>query len=178
MTSIRDALGYSPRTTAQAHWLRVVEDALARCDAITIREACATLAASLPLTDIQRSGRPYLRRYTLDDLGPGRERIYLHHFVAGDSPAYSHSHPWDLSRSVILAGGYREHRPGETPHDRLPGMCVEIRSSTFHRIELLEADCWTVFNTGLPAGGGAWCFLELRSGRRIHPRAMEARGRK
>ena len=63
---------------------------------------------------IQPQDRPYLDRYFAAGWSPVRKRpgpaIYLHHFLSSDPQVAVHSHPWDWSASLILAGGYREER--------------------------------------------------------------------
>ena len=149
-------------------WVAEVERLLVAGDAAAVRGTCASMAIRRGIQRILRDGRPYLERSTLDDLGRGRERIYLHRFVAGDAPGLFHSHPWRASRSVILAGGYVEHRHDGSVKRVLPGQLNIIGAFDFHRVELLEADVWTIFNTGAPKATPDWHFLEATTGRRVH----------
>jgi hypothetical protein len=85
-------------------------------------------------------------------LWPARHHgVYLHHFHRGDDEPELHSHPWKWAISVILAGGYlEERRVGGRVRRRLcrPGSLRFIGRTTFHRVELLERDAWTLFVCG------------------------------
>jgi len=97
-----------------------------------------------------RDGKPYMSRYRVIDLGKERGRVYLNHFHRGDEDRELHNHPWH-GVSLILAGGYREERrEGRivVARDYKPGDVNVICPDTFHRVDLLEADCWTLFATG------------------------------
>lgn len=120
------------------------------------RAWCNAIAKTLPKQFIQRDGSPYLIRYFLAGWNPitriAGPSLFLHHFVASDAYTEVHSHPWAWGTSLILCGGYREHRcqPDGTPitRDYLPGDINALRADDKHRIELLEADCWTLFLAG------------------------------
>ena len=75
---------------------------------------CQTLARTLGVQHIRPNGVPYLDRYYAAGWDPAsRQRgpaIFLHHFLASDPSDEVHSHPWNWSASLILVGGYREHR--------------------------------------------------------------------
>ena len=89
---------------------------------------------------------PYLTRYYLFL----RHRrwfpfnIFLHKFHKGD-PDDLHDHPWEF-RTIILAGGYWEHRE-EGTYWRGPGSYIYAPINTFHRVELDKniPYCWTLF---------------------------------
>lgn len=147
-----------------------------------IDEICWKLVRTFPnrhrLIDID--GKPYLLRFYLKRNGilPG---IYLHHFFMGDQDRELHDHPWDLSGSLILTGGYVEERliPG-TIKRRLrhlgPGSINIIRGSTFHRVDLVGTRSWTIFVSGKKTKG--WGFLDDETGEIIpHRRYLEEKGR-
>lgn len=123
---------------------------------LAARAWCQALARTLPVQHIRRDGQPYLERYFAAGWSPTNRRtgpaIFLHHFVASDAARAVHSHPWGWSASLILAGGYREERCG--PDQRVivreyrPGDLNVIEADDRHRIDLLAADCWSVFLAG------------------------------
>jgi hypothetical protein len=120
------------------------------------RAWCEAISRGLHVEQIDRDRKPYLLRYFLAGWNPVTKRpgpsAFLHHFVASDPSDTVHSHPWGWSQSLILVGGYREHRCAldgtHTVHDYGPGDVNTLRATDTHRIELLEADCWTLFLTG------------------------------
>jgi len=120
------------------------------------RAWCASLARILSVQHISPQGKPYLERYFAAGWNPTTRRpsasIFLHHFVASDPDDQVHSHPWVWSASLILAGGYREHRcsaDGTTiTHEYRPGDVNVLEANDKHRIDLLGADCWTLFLAG------------------------------
>ncbi len=125
-----------------------------------IKKALSLFAKLLPSTVIRGSdGSPYLTKHTIVDLGKKIGRVHLHRFHRGDEDQECHNHPWH-GVSLILAGGYREERrvdAGDVPtrlgyfvscRDCLPGDVSRIRPDTFHRVDLLDGDCWTLFASG------------------------------
>lgn len=113
------------------------------------------LVARLPFRTITADGRPYLTRWYL---WPPRPRgkdddtsfaVFIHFFHRGDEDRDQHNHPWDLSASLILSGGYREERGNDVRIVR-PGSINIIRGTDFHRVDLLEPSCgcWTLFVAG------------------------------
>ena len=120
------------------------------------RAWCQGLARTCEVQYIKRAEKPYLERYFVAGWSPANKRsgpsVFLHHFVASDSAAEVHSHPWGWSLSVILAGGYKETRCGRdgSVHTRefRPGSVNVIEANDKHRIELLGPDCWTLFLAG------------------------------
>ena len=102
-----------------------------------------------PKASICRDGEPYLNRYYL--LGTGKTLgFFLHHIVASDSHDELHNHPWPWAVSLVLAGGYDEHRrQGDgTVIKRWigPGRLNILRASDFHRLELRDQrPAWTLF---------------------------------
>jgi hypothetical protein len=126
---------------------------------LPIRAWCAALAATLPVQHITPHGVPYLERYFIAGYSPYRRQVpapaaslYLHHFLASDPQDEVHSHPWAWALSLLLVGGYREHRcddtGGVTAREYRPGDCNLLQPTTRHRVELLEADCWSLLLVG------------------------------
>lgn len=75
----------------------------------------------------------------------------VHRFHESDAPGALHNHPWEWGASLILAGGYCEHRrvgDGVVLQDFLAGDHNVLRQDTFHRVELHGDECWTLFVTG------------------------------
>jgi hypothetical protein len=94
-------------------------------------------------------GAPHLFKYALWASGPDRTswRLHLHRFVRDDPDPDPHDHPWS-GVSLVLSGGYVEHRPGRAPRVRRPGMVNVIARDTVHRVALRGADAWTLILTG------------------------------
>lgn len=125
---------------------------------IITRQACEKLASKLPYTTINvpniETGilEPYLTRHYL--FGADREfgNIYLHHFHASDQGLEFHSHPFAWSFGLILVGGYIEERLAldgtVTSKIVKPGSINYITNKIFHRVDLIEEDCWTLFFAG------------------------------
>lgn len=119
------------------------------------RAWCVALARTLRSQTIDREGQPYLTRYFVAGWNPFTKQpgpsVFLHHFVGSDATDQVHSHPWGWALSLILVGGYREHRCiGErrTVQEYHPGAINVLGLDDHHRIELLERDCWTLFLVG------------------------------
>jgi hypothetical protein len=96
--------------------------------------------------------------------------IFLHKFHRGDDDLELHNHPWAWSMAIVLSGGYREERRRGAPET---GGCVFVRDvrppainiihhDTFHRVELLEKDAWSIFVAGTREKG--WGFWNRSSG--------------
>lgn len=103
---------------------------------------------------ITRQGAPYLDRYFLAGWNPTSTEhgpaVFLHHFVASDRPDEFHTHPWRIAVSIILVGGYAEMRCGpEGVESRryLPGDVNILHPIDRHRIDLIDAECWSLFLT-------------------------------
>jgi hypothetical protein len=151
------------------------------------------IASRLPQPRViyDREGRtPYLSRYYLtarprmpDGSEPfesgqvrsgvlERERfcsIFLHRFHRGDDDLALHNHPWHWAVSIVLAGGYIEERRTETGaverRKVRPGSVNVILNSTYHRVELLESECYSLFIAGPRIPG--WNFWERDTGRTV-----------
>ena len=144
---------------------------LAHDEATTIRKLEAA-TERLPSRTITTNGSPYLTRWYLWPEGPrdaddeGSDlpfAAFLHKFHRGDADRDQHNHPWDLSVAIVLAGGYREERGGET-RVVLPGTVNVIRGDDFHRVDLLDpaAGSWSLFVAGRKTGG--WGFRDKATG--------------
>lgn len=123
---------------------------------------------------------PYLTKYRLLDLGRHVGRLHLHRFHRSDEDPECHSHPWSWALSLVLWGGYEETLalpvPGAPPllrfgRKRRPGAFNLIRRDTWHRVDLLRGECWTLFLSGpIPdhaPGESSWGFLDLVTSRVI-----------
>jgi hypothetical protein len=101
-------------------------------------------------------GQPYLTRYQL--LVFNRHKLRLHHIHRADGDREHHNHVrWMVS--LILRGGYTEHRRRSvlTPlghyfeidtKECLPLSVNLLSESTYHRIDELHGDCWTLVLCG------------------------------
>lgn len=106
--------------------------------------------------------------------------LCLHRFHMGDDGAL-HNHPWEWAISLILAGGYREDRRvvmstrlcDNTANYAIPSAIESkecrpfsvnvLTSDTFHRVDLLDGDCWSLILTG--PKHSSWGFWDSLSGR-------------
>jgi hypothetical protein len=85
--------------------------------------------------------------------------LRLHHIKRGDEGRDFHDHPFSFL-SLILWGGYTEHRPCKTEGIEVkfcqacvsnpryserygPGSIVRRRAQDFHRLELTNGPAWT-----------------------------------
>lgn len=99
------------------------------------------------------------RKGILEPSGPS---LFLHKFHRGDNEMELHNHPWRWSISWILAGGYKEERRVGNKvltYIRRPGTFNVLWADTFHRVDLLDGPCWTLFLAGpktTPANWGFW----------------------
>lgn len=84
-------------------------------------------------------------------------RIYLHHILRSDYDRALHDHPWSFV-SVMLKGGYWEHRPSGADRDgniksrrtwyQAPAI-LRRPAPSIHRLELPEGKtCWTLVFVG------------------------------
>jgi len=92
--------------------------------------------------------------------------LFIHRFCRSDHDRELHNHPWDWAVALVLTGGYVEERKegleGRVTKRTLRPLSLNlIRSSTFHRVQLLdeEAGAWTLFLAG-PRATGGWGFLD------------------
>lgn len=113
---------------------------------------------------IRLNGKPYLSRYylfgapTMADGGPAWDEdgrlypeakrpswgLYLHHIHVPDADRSLHNHPWRLSLSLILRGGYIEFRRSGT-RTYVPGNINVIRDTDYHRVAFVLPHTWTLF---------------------------------
>ncbi len=133
------------------------------------RLCCEKFVRAMPLPRVimNRAGdSPYLERYYIVG-GPSEDgafadaplTVMLHRFVRSDEAGELHSHPWEMSTSFVLAGGYtEERRVGDDVERRevLPFSVNLIGQNDFHRVDLLEKDCWSLFVTGRKVS--SWAF--------------------
>jgi hypothetical protein len=135
---------------------------------IIARRALADFSVRLDARLITREDdEPYLwRGYLATATGDKEANAFLHRFVSSDGVGELHCHPWSESVSFILLGEYREISSiGEdalqhdVPHawkilqpptTRVlrPGDKNVISANTFHRVELLTPEVWTLFIHG------------------------------
>lgn len=165
------------------------------------------LASHLPRPRIiydREGSSPYLSRYYLTarprmpdgsdpfteygNVRPGvleRERfcsVFLHRFHRGDDDLALHNHPWRWAISLVLAGGYLEERRTEDGgvERRVvrPGSINIIRDSTYHRVDLIDSECFSLFIAGPRVA--SWSFWERDTGRTVPWRQFidELRSRK
>jgi len=131
-----------------------------------IRWVCERVAARLPVRVIRGvGGTPYLSKYALRGGGRDGVSIHLHRFHRGDEDKELHNHPWAWAASLVLAGGYTEERlipatfgpSAIATLDYAPGATNFIGPDTFHRVDLRDGECWTLFVTGRIVQ--SWGFL-------------------
>lgn len=92
--------------------------------------------------------------------------VRIHHICEPDTARDLHDHPWN-ARTIILKGGYTEHRleavmpNGDAlckVYDRKPGDTAQIKFGEYHNIvALAEGGAWTLFISGKYRG--TWGFL-------------------
>ncbi len=109
---------------------------------------------TIPNNDFRKEVRYLTRKYLLPQRKHGAKRpgVFLHRFWKSDQDRYPHNHPWKFSFSIILFGGYTEHR--YNPNNRKwtqrklkPGSINIIRDTDFHYVTLTDEDkgCWSLF---------------------------------
>ncbi len=110
------------------------------------------LSARRPCRLIHSGNQRYLERYYLGQLFG--LTFYLHRFVAADGDRALHDHPWRMCLGICLAGGYRERRLRWLDPEKgldcvirqvRPGAFNWISASTFHQIESVRKETWTLF---------------------------------
>lgn len=95
---------------------------------------------------ITKNGQPYLRRWYLHD--SPRCSLLLHHLCQPDADRWLHDHPWWFV-AVVLRGGYTQTRTTRRGQRTVRVRRVNvIRGGTFHRIETVDPDTWTLVLTG------------------------------
>lgn len=83
----------------------------------------------------------YLVRYRLR-LSNDLFGIYVHHFREPDIPVF-HDHPWNFL-TLILRGGYTEHRPWHPPRKRRAGSLAYRCAEQPHYVDELDGETWTL----------------------------------
>ena len=92
--------------------------------------------------------------------------IYLHRFHRSDEDRALHNHPWRWALSLVLVGGYSEERRiGDRVVRRLvrPLRFNWIGHDTYHRVDLIEDDAWSIFIVGPKVS--SWEFWTRETGR-------------
>jgi hypothetical protein len=137
------------------------------------RRLLALVSSWLPRRDIiDDAGTLYLSRFlVLGDMMARRVpfTVYLHRFHRPDEDRALHNHPWPWAVSLILTGGYAEHRRPEQFYAHSPdgkhtmrvsmgnltqarwlraGSLNFLRGDTFHRVAELDGETWTLFVVG------------------------------
>lgn len=111
-------------------------------------------------------GNPKAEAVFPDGLG-----LCIHRFHVGDDGEL-HNHPWRWAISLILAGGYREDRrvilssrmpPGVDSKEFRPGDINVLTAETFHRVDLLDGECWSLILTGPKTH--SWGFWDSLTGK-------------
>lgn len=97
--------------------------------------------------------RPYLTRYHL--LWSPWFKVYLHHIHREDHDRHPHNHPWSWCKSLILCGGYVEHRPQIVAY--VPYDWNHIDVNSYHVITWVKRNTWTLFLAGRKVK--SWGFL-------------------
>jgi hypothetical protein len=91
--------------------------------------------------------------------------LYIHRFHRSDIDRELHGHPWTWALSFVVAGGYREERRvGRSVWSRIvPPLSLNfLTQEDYHRVDLLEADAWTIFLVGPKAS--SWGFWDRETG--------------
>lgn len=113
-------------------------------------------SGELPIRFITSGDRSYMERYYVGEaLGV---TAFLHRYIAGDGErAEVHDHPWDWSSGIVLTGGYREERMTKIDFVRGPSTKMRlvkplrpniIWGDSFHRIDAVDINTWTLFLHG------------------------------
>ena len=90
--------------------------------------------------------------------------LYLHCFHSSDADfGFLHDHGWEYSCSLILKGSYQEeYRVGDNVKSRIlsPGKINFIKSSKFHRVDLITPKVWTLLFSGWKKKDWTWGFWD------------------
>jgi hypothetical protein len=97
-------------------------------------------------SDIYFGASLYMERWMTPRFWNKLPRIRLHHIMRSDSDREMHDHPFDFT-SIILSGGYTEHRPDGSRRFYGPGSIVRRKAEDLHRLEL-DVPAWTICITG------------------------------
>lgn len=149
----------------------LLESVLGRGGSVAAKIRLWLQIACPPLIEIRHpTSGVYLRRHVLHDDAEGR--VYLHEILQPDADREPHDHPWN-GASLILSGGYVEERwvPGDAPWaignvgwriERTDGALVGIPATTYHRIDQVQPDTFTLVVTSPKLK--SWSFLDPRTG--------------
>ncbi|MGI9623546.1 MAG: hypothetical protein ACR2PK_11970 [Acidimicrobiales bacterium] len=111
------------------------------------------------IMDLVEPDEVYLDRWRFDTPVVS---VFLHSIKLPDRDPNPHTHPFSWSYSLILRGGYEEHRGPSGSEIRQLGPCRinRIDQDTVHRIDSVRdgRPVWTVFLAGKPHGKG-WGFV-------------------
>lgn len=118
--------------------------------------------------------------HPFDEFGQPRQGILwpdapinrvVHRFRRSDEDHELHNHPFSWSFSILLVGGYREERRRWTGSEFVvdqktvvAGQVNVILATTFHRVDLLYPETWSLFVMG-PRTGETWSFWDRYTGR-------------
>lgn len=96
---------------------------------------------------ITKNGMPYMRRVYLHD--GDHFSVLLHNICQPDADRWLHDHPWWFV-AIVLRGGYTQQRTtrnGTSKVSRVRRVNI-VGRRTFHRIETVQPDTWTLVVTG------------------------------
>lgn len=101
----------------------------------------------------RKTGDPYMTRVLFPRVFG--VRVMLHRIHRPDYDRDLHDHPWDWCASFILRGSYDEERLDEgCPDDAIATRFRRVKwfnwitADTWHRINQLHGNVWTLFVTG------------------------------
>lgn len=102
---------------------------------------------------------PYLLRWFLIPRNPYLN-VYLHKFLRSDDDRALHDHPWWFL-SLLLKGGYIEHRDDGSVVRRKRGSVAVRRANMLHRVELVHGykSVWDAANGVQPSELPAWTLF-------------------
>lgn len=113
---------------------------------------------------ITREDDPYLSRWFL--FRTKHLRVFVHKFHRSDWDEELHNHPWKWAMALILRGGYSEERRVRdlvVRRECRPGSLNFIKNDTFHRVDLYDSTCWTLFVAGRKTAD--WGFWDRVTGK-------------
>lgn len=110
-----------------------------------MRALIAFVMRLLGRSDIYHLGSLYMRRWRLVHFK--RFGVRVHCIERDDKDRELHDHPFDFV-SIILKGGYIEHRPfGVSRVFKAPSFVVR-KAEDLHRLELINGPTWTLVFRG------------------------------
>jgi len=116
---------------------------------------------------------PYLtRHYLIGKKGIFGYNLFIHQFHSGDMEENElHNHPFKFSLSFILSGGYFEelkHGTKINVKERKPFTFNLITPTTYHRVNLRQDDCWTIFLVAPRNKNNDWYFWNSQTNEYKH----------